>query len=148
VNSTDAGIDHSPMLFHRVLRAGHDHALLVQATMADKDRPYVRLEFPLTPGAIDLADLSRYTGVEFEVRGEADCRLLVSAYGDRVAADPWSAPFQAAGEWRTVHVPFSQLARRIPGQWDGRDARSLLIELSGAPHAGVWLELDNLRFYR
>src|SRR5207237_1198687 len=40
VNGTDAGIDRSAMLFHPVVRAGKDHALLVQATMADKDRPH------------------------------------------------------------------------------------------------------------
>ncbi len=148
VDATDPGIDHSPLLFHRVLRSGSDHALLVQATMADKDHPYVRVEFPLTPGAIDLADVSRYSGVQFEVRGEADCRLLVSAYGNRTAADPWAAPFQAAGEWQTVRVPFAELKRRVPGQWDERDARSLLVELSGAPRAGVWIELDNVRLYR
>src|SRR5262249_14939641 len=50
INGTDAGIDHSAMLFHPVLRPGGGHALLVQATMADKDRPYVRVEFPLSPG--------------------------------------------------------------------------------------------------
>lgn len=148
VNGTDAGIDHSPMLFHRILRSGSDHALLVQATMADKERPYVRVEFPLSPGAIEPVDLSGYTGVQFEVRGEAACRLLVNAYGNRTASDPWAAKAGVSAEWQTVHVPFTSLRRRAEGAWEARDARSLMLELSGEPRAGVWLEVDNLRLYR
>lgn len=148
VNGTDAGIDHSPMLFHRFLRAGNDHALRVEATMADKERPNVRVEFPLSQGAILPADVTRFAGVEFQVRGEAACRLLVNAYGNRTAADPWAAEFPASIEWRTVRVPFRDLKRRASGGWDGRDVRAIMVELSGAPRAGVWLELDNLRLYR
>ena len=148
VNGTDAGIDHSPMLFHRVLKAGSDHALLVQARMADKERPYVRVDFPLSPGAIAPADLSDYTGVQFEIRGEAACRLLVNAYGNRTSSDPWSAKVAVSGEWQIVRVPFAGLRRRAEGNWDARDARALMLELSGEPRAGVWIELDNLRLYR
>ena len=148
VNGTDAGIDHSPMLFHRILRSGSDHALLVQATMADKERPNVRVEFPFSPGAIEPADLSGYAGVQFEVRGEAACRLLVNAYGNRTASDPWAATVSVSPEWQTVRVPFTGLRRRGEGTWDARDARAVMLELSGEPRAGVWLEVDNLRLYR
>ena len=50
VNATDAGVDHSLMMFQPIVRAPGDHALMVQARMAAKDRPFVRMEFPLTPG--------------------------------------------------------------------------------------------------
>ena len=148
VNGTDAGIDHSPMLFHRIQRSGSDHALLVQATMADKERPNVRVEFPLTPGAIEPADLSGYAGVQLEIRGEADCRLVVNAYANRTIADPWVAKLPVSNEWRTVRVPFSDLQRRAGGVWEARDARALMVELGGSPRSGVWLEIDNVRLYR
>jgi len=148
VNATDPGIDHSPMLYHRILRAGSDHALRVQATMADKERPNVRIEFPLTQGAILPADVTGFAGVEFEVRGEAACRLLINAYGNRTAADPWAADFSTGVEWKTIRVPFGDMKRRAAGAWDGRDLRAVMVELSGAPRAGVWVELDNLRLYR
>ena len=79
VNGTDAGADHSAMLMLPVVRGDGDHALLVAGQLANKERPYVRVEFPLTPGAIAPADLSGYTGVSFDVRGEAIGRLLVQA---------------------------------------------------------------------
>ena len=116
--------------------------------MADKERPNVRVEFPLTQGEVEPADVSGYAGVQFEVRGEADCRLLVSAYGNRSAADLWATGFAVSPEWQTVQLPFAELKRRVAGTWGGRDGRAILVELGGAPRAGVWVELDNLRLYR
>ena len=149
VNSTDAGIDHSPMLFQPVIRAGGDHALMIQATMAEKPRPFVRVEFPLTPGAFELADISPYAGISFDVRGDAAASVLIQTYGGR-ASGAWASAFAPTGEWQTVHVPFSLLQRRAEDghAWTGKDARALLFELSGAPGASTWLELDNVQFYR
>jgi len=149
VNSTDAGIDHSSMLFQPVIRNSGDHALMIQAAMADKERPYVRLELPLTPGAFELADVSRYIGVAFDVRGESPGRLLVQTYAVR-NSDAWAAPFVAAGEWQTVKIPFSALRRRAANgpAWTGKDARAVVFELSGAAGSRVWLELDNVQFYQ
>jgi hypothetical protein len=148
VNGTDSGVDHSAMLMLPVVRAGGDHALLVAAQLADKDRPYVRVEFPLTPGAIEPADLSGYSGVSFEVRGEAAGRLLVHAYHVR-STDAYAAPFVAGAEWHTVQVPFASLRRRAAngGSLDLKDVRALLFELGGTAGSSVWLELDNVRFY-
>jgi imidazolonepropionase-like amidohydrolase len=147
VNATDAGVDHSPMLFHPVIRAGKDHALLVQATMAEKDRPWVRVDFPLTPGGVELADVSKYSGVQFEIRGEAVGRLISLNYGVTTIADPWAAPFVISTEWSSVRVPFTSLKRRAADQWIGRDVRTIAFELSGPSGSGVWIELDNVRFY-
>src|SRR5215831_9429829 len=146
VNATDAGIDHSPMLFHPVLRAGTNHALLVQATMAEKEHPFVRVEFPLTPGSIELADVSRFAGVQFEVRGQAEARLVMQSYG-AMPNDPWAAGFPVTSEWETVRVPFADFKKRAVAMWNGKDTRALLFELSGPTGSGVWLELDNVRFY-
>jgi imidazolonepropionase-like amidohydrolase len=147
VNATDSGVDHSPMLMQPVVRESGGHALLISAHMADREHPFVRAEFPLTPGAIVPADLSAYTGVEFEVRGEAAARVLVPLYHVR-ANDPFTAPFKPSGAWQKVKIPFASLKRRAEGAaWDPKDARSLLIELSAPGASNAWLEIDNLRFY-
>jgi len=148
VNSTDAGIDHSAMMFQPVVRAGNDHALMIQAAMADKEHPFVRVELPLTAGAFELADVSKYAGVSFDVRGEAAARLIVQTYGVR-NSDHWAAAFTPTGEWQTLKIPFSALARAAPAPaWTRKDARALLFELGGAPGAKAWLELDNVQFYQ
>jgi hypothetical protein len=147
VNATDSGIDHSPMLMLPVAREGGGHALLVTARMADRERPFVRAEFPLTPGAILPADLSKYSGITFEVRGEAAARVLIPGYHVRTT-DPFAAPFTPTATWQTVKIPFATMKRRAAGAaWDSKDARSLLIELSAPAAAPAWLEIDNLRFY-
>jgi imidazolonepropionase-like amidohydrolase len=149
VNSSDPGIDHSEMLFQPVIRSGNDHALMIQAAMADKEHPWVRLELPLTPGAFELADVTRYTGISFDVRGEAAARLLVQTYGVR-NSDAWASAFTPTGEWQTVKIPFAGLKRKTEGgpSWTGKDARALLFELSGTAGSKNWLELDNVQFYQ
>jgi imidazolonepropionase-like amidohydrolase len=148
VNGTDAGVDHSAMLMLPVIRGDGDHALLVAAQLSSKEHPFVRAEFPLTAGAIVPLDVSGYTGVSFEVRGEAAGRLLVQTYHVR-NTDAYAAPFIPTGTWQTVKIPFASLRRRAAnaGSWDAEDARALLFELGGAAGSSVWIELDNLRFY-
>ncbi|SPE33485.1 Amidohydrolase [Candidatus Sulfopaludibacter sp. SbA3] len=148
VNATDAGVDHSLMLFQPIVRAPGDHALMVQARMAARDRPFVRLEFPLTPGGVELADLTAYTGISFDARGEGSCQLIVNSYGDRTS-DPYRAPFSAAAEWQTIRIPFATLHRRAADtdSWTRNDARAFLFELSAAAQTSAWLELDNVKLY-
>ena len=69
VNSTDAGTDHSTMMCLTEPRAANNRALMIEAHMAAKEHPFVRLEMPLMPGGIELADVSQYAGISFEVRG-------------------------------------------------------------------------------
>lgn len=147
VNATDPGIDHSTMLWQPVVRAGRDHSMLVTAKLAAKERPWVRLELPLTPGGVEFADASPFTGITFDVRGEGSHRLLVMPGGK--SRTPFVAPVAAKGEWQTVKIPFTELQRaaRDEGGWTGRDLRLLGFEVSGAPQSTAWLELDNIRFY-
>jgi hypothetical protein len=148
VNSTDAGTDHSRMMFLPVVRKGHDHALMVEARMAAKEHPYVRLEIPLTPGEVELADVSRYRGVWFEARGEGAFRLLANTYGVRLN-DPFAAPLTASAAWRKIRIPFASLQRRTEGAapWNPRDLRALVFEMAGPAGSGAWLEIDNIRLY-
>lgn len=148
VNATDSGVDHSTMLWMPVVRSGKDHSMLVTARLAAKERPWVRLELPLTPGGVELADVSKFTGVSFDVRGEGSHRLVLLPGGGKSRA-PFAAPVAAGGQWQTVKVPFSELksAGREDGVWTGKNLRIVGFELSGAPQSTVWLELDNIRFY-
>jgi imidazolonepropionase-like amidohydrolase len=148
VNSTDAGTDHSRMMFLPVVRSGRNHALMVEARMAAKVRPYVRLEIPLTPGEVELADVSRYRGVSFEARGEGTFRLLLNTYGVRTG-DPFASPFAASAGWRKFKIPFASLRRRAAGAapWNPRDVRALVFEIAGQPGSGAWLEIDNVGLY-
>jgi len=139
VNSTDAGIDHSQMIMQPVVRSGQDHALLVTARLAAKERPYVRLELPLTPGAVEAADVSAHKGVSFDVRGEAAGRMLAYVPGAAARAGQ-AAPFTLLPEWQTVKIPLETLKNPTA-------MRALAFELSGAPESTVWMELDNVRFY-
>jgi len=148
VNSTDAGTDHSRLMFLPVLRSGRNHALMVEARMAAKEHPYVRLEIPLTPGAVELADVSRYHGVSFEARGEGVFRLLANSYGAR-AGDPLASAFPAATAWRKIRIPFTSLRRRAGGAAPENlhDWRALVFEIAGPAGSGAWLEIDNVGFY-
>jgi hypothetical protein len=106
------------------------------------------VEFPLTPGAVELADLTQYTGLSFDARGEGAYRLIVNTYGVRIP-DPYSAPFALTAGWQTIRIPFAGLQRRASdaGPWARNDARSLLFELAAPAGAGAWLELDNVKLY-
>ena len=140
VYSTDGGTDHSAMLFMPVVRGASDHSLMIETRMASRERPYARLELPLTPGAVELADLSRYRAVSFEARGEGKFRLLFNNYGVR-RHDPLSAGFTVSGMWQTVHIPLGKTP-----EWNPRDVRSVSFELAGPAGAAVWLDIDNVKF--
>jgi imidazolonepropionase-like amidohydrolase len=133
IYGTDPGIDHSKVLFTRIARTAADHALTIQARMGPKEQNYVRLLVPLTPGAIEPADLSAYQGISLDVRGEGSYRLRLDTHG---------ADFDAGAEWKTVRIGFAAMEG-----WKSRYARQVEIELAGPAGAPRWLEIDNLRFY-
>jgi len=141
VNGTDDGPDHSQMLFLPVVRSGSDHALMITAHMAAKQHPFVRLELPLTPGAVMPADISRYSGISLDVRGQGAFRLMVYAYGVP-PSELAGAPVPATGEWQTLKIPFAE-----GPAWNPKAARAVALELAGDAGASVWLEVDNVRFY-
>ncbi len=153
IYSTDPGIDHSRMLFTVVPRADAGHNLLIQAAMGPKQRNYVRLHLPLTPGGIEPADLSRFHGIALDARGEGDYTLGIATAAARTG--DFHARFQAGSAWKTVKLDFAdfdaarpETARQAtPPAWTGRDAREIWIELAGPAGSARWLEVDNLTFY-
>lgn len=150
VNSTDSGHDHSQMSFTRTLRAPHNHALTVLARMSQKARPFVRVELPLTPGAVEPANASRFNGIAFDARGEGEYTLTVRTREVR-DGDHFAASFQAGARWHRVRIPFAVLRQRHGKEnLPAADAGLLSLSFEIARKAGerAWMELDNLRFYR
>jgi len=150
INSTDAGHDHSQMVFGRTLRDGANHALSVMARLAEKSRPFVTVSVPLSRGAVEPVDARAFRGVRFEARGEGSYRLLIPTREVRDFAY-YRAPFKAGGRWETVSIDFSSLkqeAGRAIAPWTGADLLMLTFEIARPPGEVGWLELDNLRFYK
>jgi imidazolonepropionase-like amidohydrolase len=150
VNSTDAGSDHSRMLFGRVKRENsQNHALAVMARMAEKEGPFARVSVPLGRGAVVPADVRKFRGVRFEARGDGEYRLLVPTRNVRGAAYH-QATFNADARWRTVKIDFSSLKQEGGGggaAWRGDDVLMLTFEVARGPGELGRLELDNIRFY-
>jgi imidazolonepropionase-like amidohydrolase len=146
-NGDDPGSDHSVVTFERIWRKQGDHALMVESAMGPRERPFSLVQIPLTPGAVELADISAYHGISFDTRGDGRYRVKALAYAVRTGGD-FEAPFDAGPEWKNVRIDFASLTRQGPPvAWTGRDVRMFQFELSGTPGSRVWLELDNIRFY-
>ncbi len=152
VNSTDAGHDHSQIIFGRTLRKERDHALSVLARMSTTaERPFVRVSVPLARGAIEPADARRFRGIRFRARGDGgDYRLIVPTRGVRNSVY-FQAPFKAESKWKTVEINFASLRQeetKTPAAWTGTDLLMLSFEVARPSGELGWLELDDLRFYR
>jgi Complex I intermediate-associated protein 30 (CIA30) len=106
------------------------------------------LRFPLTPGAIELADVSKFRGISFDTRGDGNYRIRLNTYAVRRGED-FNAPFGASNEWKTQHINFAALSRKAetPVTWTGHDVRDIAFELAGPSQSSQWLEIDNLHFY-
>ncbi len=147
VNSTDSGHDKSKMTFGRTLRSAGNHALSIQAYMSEKPRPFASVNFPLTPGGVEPADLSPYRGVVFEARGEGEYAMRIAGRSSR---DAHGASFAAGAAWGEVRIAFASLkpdAPRSAETFDARAATVLSFVLARPPGSFVWLEIDNIRFY-
>ena len=150
VNNTDSGHDHSKMIFGRILRDASNHALSVMAKMSDVQRPFVRLNVPLSRGAIEPVDASEFRGVRFDVRGDGEYRLRLPTREVRNSAH-YQTPFKANGRWQSVSIDFSSLKQeptKSPTAWTGKDLLMLSFEIVRKSGDFGWLELDNIRFYK
>jgi len=151
VNATDGGHDHSQLIQGLTARRGRDHALTALARMSSAARPFVRVQVPLTRGAVEPGDARAWRGVRFDVRGDGGpYRLVVPTYGVRDTAY-FQTEFTAAPAWRTVRVDFASLKQpetKAPAAWTGADLLMLSFEIARPPGEFGWLELDNIRFYK
>ncbi len=147
LETEDAGADHSRVVVERIARDEKNHAMLAAVHFGPAPRPYVRLEVPVTPGAVELADVSAFSGVTVDVRGPGKYRLLLKTYGIR-DQDWYAADIPGSVDWKTVRIPFSEMKRESGGDpWSKRDLRSLIFQVMGAPDGRTFLQLDNLAFY-
>ena len=146
VNSTDAGPDHSKMLFTRTL-SKHGHEISVLARMGPKQSAFADLVVPLTIGAVELADVSTFKGIKFAVRGQGSYRILIDSYGAR-RSNWYTASFSGDAKWRTIRVPFSAFqSKGSPSPFPLRELRALHFELARAAGTDAWLELDDIKLY-
>jgi imidazolonepropionase-like amidohydrolase len=150
VNGTDAGVDASQMIYGRILRTEGNHALSVSGKMSEKERPYLRINVPLSRGAVEPVDANAFRGVRFEVRGEGNYTLIIPTANVRDNAH-FQAPFKATAQWQIVSIDFATLKQnnsRLPVQWTGADLLMLSFELARPAASFAWLELDNVQFYK
>jgi imidazolonepropionase-like amidohydrolase len=150
INSTDAGVDPSPMVYGRIAREPGKYALSVTGKLSEKDKPFIRINVPLSRGAVEPVDAREFRGLRFDVRGEGDYRLVVPTYKIRDSGY-FQAPFHADSRWQTVSIEFSSLTQvgaRKSVKWTGDDLLMLGFEIARSPGSFVWLELDNVRFYK
>lgn len=151
VNSSDAGVDPSKIVFGRVARGDNNHALSISARMSEKERPFARVNVPLSRGAIEPVDARAFRGVQFDARGEGEYRMIVPIYNTRSASSYFSVPFNASPQWQTLKLDFAsfkQAGARSPARWTGADLLMLSFEVARPAGSFGWLELDNIKFYR
>ncbi len=147
LETLDAGSDHSHVVVERIARSENDHAMLAAVRFGPALHPFVRLELPVTRGAVELGDVSNFKGIAMDIRGQGQYRLVLKTYGVR-DNDWYGADLPGSVEWKTIRVPFSDLKRgRSGAPWSKRDLRSLVFQITGAPDGRSALELDNLAFY-
>ena len=146
VDSTDPGPDHSRILFARTLR-NQGHSVTTLARMSPKQSPFVDLVIPLTRGAVELADISSFKGIEFSARGEGKYSILLDTYGARKSSWP-AASFAGEAQWKTVRIPFSAFqSKGVASPLPFRNVRALHFEIARPAGTDAWLEIDDVKLY-
>ncbi len=140
INSTDAGHDHALMMFERTLRAPGNHAMTVLSKMTESQTPYVRFDLPLTPGAIEPSNVTKFRGVTFSARGDGEYRFIITTRKGR-----FEAKFKASAKWAPIHILFAQLESKEA--WTGLDATMVSFEVRRPEGEESWLEVDDVSFY-
>lgn len=146
VDSTDTGPDHSRILFARTLRK-QGHGLSILARMSAKQSPFVDLVIPLTRGAVELADISSFKGIQFSTRGDGSYNILLDTYGARKSSWP-IASFAGNAQWKTVRIPFAAFqAKSLASPLPLRNLRALHFEIARPAETDAWLEIDDVKLY-
>lgn len=143
METNEAGTDHS-----QLRHARQDGRTFLLARMGAAPEPFAHYVLPLTPGAIQLADASGFTGIAFDARGSDRYALLLENYGVE-PRHAFRSGFQAGPATREIRLPFAAFRSPDPAaRLDLATLRSLTIRLEGEPGGKAWLELGNVRFYR
>jgi hypothetical protein len=146
VDSTDPGSDHSIILFTRTRRT-HGHAISILSRMSAKPAPFTDLIVPLTRGGVELADISRFKGIQFATRGDGDYRIFLDCYGARKLDWP-ATSFSGKEKWKTIRIPFASFRQRNSTlRLPLRSVRALRFELARSAGADAWLDIDDIKLY-
>lgn len=143
VEATESGVDHSDVISVRPGGADMRKGRFITARLGGAERPAARLIYPLTKGAIQLADASAFSGVVFDARGSGSYRLTLDNYG----IGGFGSDFAASDEWLEVRIAFTALTGPDNKALDPKKLRAVTFALSGEPGGDAWLLIANLRFY-
>jgi len=141
----DYGTERSLVVANRIPRGSNGHALMLAARMAAKEAPFAGVLVPLRRGSVQPVDARAFTGIELDLRGSGEHRVVVNTL-----AGSWEAQVAATADWTRVRVPFATLrpaGRDKPTTWRGDDLLQVGIELHKPAGESVWSTIDNLRFY-
>jgi imidazolonepropionase-like amidohydrolase len=133
INRTDYGHDHSEVVYQRVAREQGGHALRVTVVMGDKDKPTASMVLPLSKGAMLPANLTPYSFLDFDVRGEGNYSFEL----ERPGLGTRMSPFSATAKWSKVRIGIGDPA-----------ATAMVFIIERPPGEKAWLEIDNLRLVR
>src|SRR5262249_18339361 len=135
MNATDAGAHTTRMVYGRKLREPGNHALELFARMSESEHPFARAWLALARGDLQPGDVSRFTGLRFDARGEGTYRLSLPTRGIRDGRY-YQATFSGAPAWSSVTVPFATLAQagHGPGEpWTGTDVLEIDFDIEREP---------------
>lgn len=112
--------------------------------MSPKQSPFADLVMPLTKGAVELADISSFKGIQFSTRGERSYTILLDTYGARKSS--WSiASFSVQVQWKTVRIPVAAFQTKDPTSLlPPRKTRALHFEIARPAGTDAWLDIDNV----
>ncbi len=151
MNATDAGAHTTRMVFGRELResGNGNHALQMFAKMSESEHPFARVWLALARGDLQPADISHFTGLRFDARGEGAYRLVLPTRGVRDGRY-FAATFTGSPAWSSVTVPFSTLkiGRGDTATWTGNDVLEIDFDVEREPGSVGWLEIDNVQLYQ
>lgn len=148
VDATDEGADHSHIdIVHTPADAQGHRAIFTVAGFGASNRPFAGAVFPLTRGAVELADASAFSGVALTVKGAGKYRLVLESYGLTEGAD-FRASFTAGDGMQEIRIPFTEFASpRASAVLDLARLRAVRVDLLGEPESNGWLEINAIRFY-
>jgi hypothetical protein len=105
------------------------------------------LVIPLTRGAVELADISSFKGIQFSARGDGSYSILLATYGARKSSWP-IASFAGKAQWKTVRIPFAAFqAKGLASPLPLRNVRALHFEIARPAGTDAWLEIDDVKLY-
>nr|WP_321441315.1 CIA30 family protein [uncultured Hyphomonas sp.] len=144
VGDPDGGLERSWQVFE-ILEDGERGGILhLTADLALREDARAGVAIPLNQGFVQPADVSGFTGVTLDMRGDGGSYAFVVSTTD----GRWVRTFDVGEEWRTIVFPFVDLDAPADGaEWSGNNILDVRILIKRAGGEVAWFELDDVRFY-